>query len=77
MPNVAPHHEFDAIGQMSCNPAVGGTAKDISSARSTRSVVSGAQHDRSAIQFKTLNASRGPAVRARAPSAIAPAIGAP
>jgi tRNA uridine 5-carboxymethylaminomethyl modification enzyme len=56
---------LDAIGQMSCNPAVGGTAKghlvreiDALGGEMARNT------DRAAIQFKTLNASRGPAVRA-------------
>jgi tRNA uridine 5-carboxymethylaminomethyl modification enzyme len=55
---------LDAIGQMSCNPAVGGTAKghlvrevDALGGEMPRTA------DRSAIQLKTLNASRGPAVR--------------
>ena len=56
---------LDAIGQMSCNPAVGGTAKG----HLVREIdalggAMGRITDRSAIQFKTLNASRGPAVRA-------------
>jgi tRNA uridine 5-carboxymethylaminomethyl modification enzyme len=56
---------LDAIGQMSCNPAVGGTAKghlvreiDALGGEMARAT------DRAAIQLKTLNASRGPAVRA-------------
>jgi tRNA uridine 5-carboxymethylaminomethyl modification enzyme len=55
---------LDTIGQMSCNPAVGGTAKghlvreiDALGGEMPRTA------DRSAIQLKTLNASRGPAVR--------------
>src|SRR5215475_7072106 len=56
---------LDAIGQMSCNPAVGGTAKG----HLVREIDAlggemGRNADRSAIQMKTLNASRGPAVRA-------------
>ena len=55
---------LDAIGQMSCNPAVGGTAKghlvrEIDAVGGEMGRVT----DRAAIQFKTLNASRGPAVR--------------
>src|SRR5438876_3392930 len=56
---------LDAIGQMSCNPAVGGTAKG----HLVREIDAlggemGRNTDRAAIQLKTLNASRGPAVRA-------------
>src|SRR5262245_10452164 len=56
---------LDAIGQMSCNPAVGGTAKghlvrEIDALGGEMPRVT----DRAAIQVKTLNASRGPAVRA-------------
>ena len=56
---------LDAIGQMSCNPAVGGTAKghlvrEIDALGGEMARVT----DRAAIQVKTLNASRGPAVRA-------------
>ncbi|MBI1848416.1 MAG: tRNA uridine-5-carboxymethylaminomethyl(34) synthesis enzyme MnmG [Candidatus Rokubacteria bacterium] len=56
---------LDAIAQMSCNPAVGGTAKG----HLVREIDAlggemGRTTDRAAIQVKTLNASRGPAVRA-------------
>ena len=52
------------IGRMSCNPAVGGLAKgqvvrEIDALGGAMGLVA----DRTAIQFKALNASRGPAVR--------------
>src|SRR5256885_833593 len=55
---------LDAIGQMSCNPVVGRTAKG----HLVREIDAlggemGRNTDGAAIQFKTLNASRGPAVR--------------
>src|ERR1700758_2037547 len=45
---------IETLGQMSCNPAIGGIGKG-HMARAP---------DRAGIQFRTLNASKGPAVRA-------------
>ncbi|HYG76782.1 MAG TPA: tRNA uridine-5-carboxymethylaminomethyl(34) synthesis enzyme MnmG [Planctomycetota bacterium] len=55
---------LESVAQMSCNPAIGGTAKGIA----VREVdaLGGAQGlitDRSGIQFRMLNRSRGPAVQ--------------
>jgi tRNA uridine 5-carboxymethylaminomethyl modification enzyme len=56
--------DVSTIGRMSCNPAVGGLAKgqvvrEIDALGGAMGLVA----DRTAIQFKVLNASRGPAVR--------------